>query len=54
VEQAERELIRQTLEAPNNNKTRAAELLGISLKTLHNKLKEYAGQGNDHAAAPED
>ena len=54
VEQAERELIRQTLEATGNNKTRAAELLGISLKTLHNKLKEYAGQGNDHAAAPED
>jgi len=54
VEQAERELIRQTLEATSNNKTRAAELLGISLKTLHNKLKEYASQGNDHAAAPED
>ncbi len=54
VEQAERELIRQTLEATSNNKTRAAELLGISLKTLHNKLREYASAGNDHAAAPED
>jgi len=31
----------QTLAATQNNKTRAAELLGISLKTLHNKLKEY-------------
>jgi len=54
VEQAERELIRQTLEATGNNKTRAAELLGISLKTLHNKLKEYASQGQANAAAPED
>ncbi|HKM91638.1 MAG TPA: sigma-54 dependent transcriptional regulator [Candidatus Acidoferrales bacterium] len=54
VDQAERELIRQTLEATGNNKTRAAELLGISLKTLHNKLKEYASQGQANAAAPED
>jgi DNA-binding NtrC family response regulator len=42
VAAAERELIQQTLAATANNKTRAAELLGISLKTLHNKLKEYA------------
>jgi transcriptional regulator with PAS, ATPase and Fis domain len=41
VDAAERELILQTLTATNQNKTRAAELLGISLKTLHNKLKEY-------------
>jgi DNA-binding NtrC family response regulator len=41
VAEAERQLILKTLEAQNNNKTRAAEVLGISLKTLHNKLKEY-------------
>jgi transcriptional regulator with PAS, ATPase and Fis domain len=39
--EAEKLLILKTLQATNNNKTRAAEILGISLKTLHNKLKEY-------------
>jgi DNA-binding NtrC family response regulator len=41
VNQAERMLIMRTLEATGQNKTRAAEILGVSLKTLHNKLKEY-------------
>src|SRR5437868_3305049 len=41
VEEAERGLIMRTLEHTKNNKTKAAEILGISLKTLHNKLKEY-------------
>jgi DNA-binding NtrC family response regulator len=41
VEEAEKLLILKTLQATGNNKTRAAEILGISLKTLHNKLKEY-------------
>jgi DNA-binding NtrC family response regulator len=44
VDAMERELILQTLAATGNNKTRAAELLGISLKTLHNKLKEYGSE----------
>jgi len=44
VDAMERELILQTLSATGNNKTRAADLLGISLKTLHNKLKEYGGE----------
>jgi DNA-binding NtrC family response regulator len=38
VEEAERRLIQMTLEHTRDNKTRAAEILGISLKTLHNKL----------------
>ena len=38
VDEAERRLILLTLEHTRNNKTRAAEILGISLKTLHNKL----------------
>ena len=47
VDAMERELILQTLNATGNNKTRAADLLGISLKTLHNKLKEYGGSNAD-------
>jgi len=42
VDEAERLLILRTLEATGQNKTRAAEILGLSLKTLHNKLKEYS------------
>jgi len=44
VDAMEKELIVQTLAATGNNKTRAAELLGVSLKTLHNKLKEYGSE----------
>jgi DNA-binding NtrC family response regulator len=50
VEEAEKRLILKTLESTHNNKTRAAEILGISLKTLHNKLKEY-GAGSAVAEA---
>lgn len=41
VSDAEKALIQLTLQHTKNNKTRAAEILGISLKTLFNKLKEY-------------
>jgi len=41
VAEAEKALIQVTLQHTRNNKTRAAEILGISLKTLFNKLKEY-------------
>lgn len=41
LDEAERQLILRTLIKTNNNKTRAAELLKVSLKTLHNKLKTY-------------
>src|SRR6202167_942662 len=45
IEQAERALIEMTLDHTKNNKTRAAEILGISQKTLFNKLREYGTQG---------
>jgi DNA-binding NtrC family response regulator len=47
IEQAERALIERTLEHTGNNRTRAAEILGISQKTLFNKLKEYATEGGE-------
>ncbi len=53
VDEAERRLILRTLEMTRNNKTRAADILGISLKTLHNKLKEY-GAAAAMADAAED
>jgi len=54
VEEAERRLIMMTLAHTRDNKTRAAEILGISLKMLHNKLnklrlrprRDDATQGN--------
>jgi DNA-binding NtrC family response regulator len=42
VDEAERQLILKTLLSTHNNKTRAAEILGITTKTLQNKLKEYS------------
>jgi DNA-binding NtrC family response regulator len=55
IDTIERELILATLEKTRQNKTRAAEILGISLKTLHNKLRRYraeagADQGQEAAA----
>jgi DNA-binding NtrC family response regulator len=41
VADAERILIRATIEQAGGNKTRAAAILGISTKTLHGKLKLY-------------
>jgi DNA-binding NtrC family response regulator len=41
LKDVERDVILKTLASVGNNKTRAAEVLGISLKTLHNKLNRY-------------
>jgi transcriptional regulator with PAS, ATPase and Fis domain len=45
IEEVERQMIIRTLQKTKNNKTRAAELLGLSLKTLHNKLNLYRDRG---------
>jgi len=41
LDEAERTLILQSLQLTGNNKTRAAAILGINVKTLHNKLTRY-------------
>lgn len=45
VAQAERALMLATLRHYNHHKERTAAVLGISLKTLYNRLKEYAAEG---------
>jgi DNA-binding NtrC family response regulator len=41
MEEIEREAIRKALEETNGNKTKAAEILKISLRTLHRKINKY-------------
>src|SRR5437867_3118862 len=41
VDDVERELITRTLRHVGGNKTRAARILGLSLKTIHNKARKY-------------
>lgn len=41
VREMEKELIFKTLEEVDDNRTHAAEMLGISIRTLRNKLREY-------------
>jgi len=45
VESVERELIMDTLNYCLGNRTHAANILGISIRTLRNKLKQYGGEG---------
>lgn len=45
VRELEERLINQTLHHVNHNRTHAAEMLGISIRTLRNKLREYRQEG---------
>ncbi|MCH7979777.1 MAG: hypothetical protein IH935_12480 [Acidobacteria bacterium] len=37
----ERQLLEATLEATKGNRTHAAEMLGVSLRTIRNKIRQY-------------
>jgi two-component system response regulator AtoC len=50
LDAVERKLLLATLQAVNGDRRTAAELLGISLKTVYNRLKQY---GLDHPTPPE-
>lgn len=45
LKEVERQMIRQALQQTDNNRTHAAKILGISVRTLRNKLNEYRSQG---------
>ena len=48
----EREFILQTLRSNRGNRTRAADLLGISIRSLRDRIRNYRSQGED-VPAPE-
>ena len=45
AEQVERELILSTLHNSGGNRTHTARMLGISIRTLRNKLSQYTREG---------
>jgi DNA-binding NtrC family response regulator len=47
VDEVERELVLQTLIRCDGNRTRAARVLGLSVRTLRNKIRIYAAAGID-------
>lgn len=54
ISEAERRLIMKTLEHTRQNRTQAAEMLGISIRTLRNKLHEYSAASAASAAKKAD
>jgi DNA-binding NtrC family response regulator len=47
VGEVERELVLQTLARCDGNRTRAARVLGLSVRTLRNKIRLYVADGID-------
>jgi DNA-binding NtrC family response regulator len=47
VGEVERELVLQTLARCDGNRTRAARVLGVSVRTLRNKIRQYSADGID-------
>jgi DNA-binding NtrC family response regulator len=47
VGEVERELVVQTLGRCDGNRTRAARVLGVSVRTLRNKIRQYTADGID-------
>ncbi|QUS38941.1 Fis family transcriptional regulator [Tardiphaga alba] len=45
VEAVERELMLQTLARCDGNRTHAARVLGVSVRTMRNKIKQYSADG---------
>jgi Bacterial regulatory protein, Fis family len=52
VGEVERALVVQTLASCGGNRTHAARVLGLSVRTLRNKIRVYAAQGIEVPAAP--
>ena len=47
VGEIERELVLQTLARCDGNRTRAARVLGLSVRTMRNKIRQYSAEGID-------
>lgn len=54
MNEVERELVLQTLTRCEGNRTHAARVLGLSVRTMRNKIRQYAADGAEVAAPKSD